>query len=49
MQAGIEPGADRGHRLRFRKDLRVRPDADLEILAPGALLDQQLLEPRRLR
>ena len=49
MDAGVEPGANGGHRLRLGKDLRVGPDADFEILAPGALLDQHRFEPHRLR
>ena len=48
MHAGIHRGADRGHRLRLGEDLRVGADADLEILAPGALLDQHLLQARGL-
>ena len=49
MHAGIHAGADGGHRLRLGEDLRVRPDADFEILAPRALLDQHLLQLHRLR
>ena len=49
MHAGIHAGADRGHRLRLGEDLRVRTDADFQVLAPRALLDQHLLQVRRLR
>ena len=42
------PGADRGHRLRLGEDLGVGADADLEVLAPGALADQHLLQRHRL-
>ena len=48
MKPGVEAGADRGHRRGLGEDLGVRPDADLEILAPGALRDQHLLEMHRL-
>ena len=48
MHAGVHAGADRGHRLRLGEDLGVRADADLQVLAPGALLDQHLLQPHGL-
>ena len=48
MDAGVHEGADRRKRLRLREDFRVRADADLEILAPGALGDEHLLEVRSL-
>ena len=44
MDAGIHAGADGGHRLGLGEDFGVRADADLEILAPGALLDQHFLQ-----
>jgi hypothetical protein len=34
MQAHRRAAADRRHRLRLGEDLRVRPDADLEVLRP---------------
>ena len=43
---GAEP--DRRHRLAFGEDLRVRPDADLEILRPGAARDELGLDRHRL-
>ena len=49
MDARIHAGADRGHRLRLGEDLRIRADADLQILAPRILLDQHLLQMCRLR
>ena len=36
------PGADGGHRLTLGEDLGVGADADFQVLAPGALLDQRL-------
>ena len=48
MDAGVQEGADGRERLRLGEDLGVRPDADLEILAPGALRDEHLLEARGL-
>jgi hypothetical protein len=44
MQPGVHAGADRREHLRLGEDLRIRPDADLEILAPHALRDQHLLQ-----
>ena len=44
VKSGIHPGADGGHRLRLGEDFRIRPDADLEILAPHVLCDQRFLE-----
>ena len=49
MDADLGEVADRGHRRRLGEDLGVRPDADLEILRPHALLDEQLLQRHRLR
>ena len=43
MQPGIGARADGGHRLGLGEDLGVGTDADFEILAPGALLDQHRL------
>ena len=48
MKPRIHSGADRGHRLRLGEDFRIRPDSDLQILAPGALLDQYFFQPHRL-
>ena len=48
MQAGIHAGADRGQHRRLGEDLGVGADADFEILAPGALRDQHLLQPHSL-
>ena len=44
MQARLHAVADGRHRLRLGEDLRVRADADLQVLRPGALLDQHALE-----
>ena len=60
LRLGIVPGRDRvqprlhavpdrRHRLRLGEDLRIRADADLQVLRPGALLDQHALELGRLR
>src|SRR5262249_219840 len=43
------PGTDRGKRLRFGEDFRVRPDADLEILRPVTQLDEPLLQAQCFR
>ncbi len=48
MHADQRAMADRGHRLRLGEDFGVGPDAHFEVLRPGALLDQDLLDPRRL-
>ena len=48
MQSGVHAGADRRQDRRLGEDLGVGADADLEILAPGALGDQHLLEPHGL-
>ncbi len=48
MQARIEAGADRRHGRGLGEDLGIRADADLEILAPGSLRDQHVLEMHRL-
>ena len=37
VEAGVGAAADRRHRLRLGEDLRVRADADLQILRPRAL------------
>ena len=47
MDAGIHSGADGGHRLRLGEDLGIGADADFQILAPRALLDQHFLQTRR--
>ena len=44
MQARIHAGADGGQGRGLGEDLRVRADADFEILAPGALGHQNVLE-----
>ncbi len=49
MQAGIHPGAHRGQHRRLGEHLRVRTDADFQVLAPRLLRDQHLLEPHRVR
>ena len=49
VQARLHAVADRRHRLRLGEDLRVRADADLQVLRPGALLDQHALELGGLR
>src|SRR4029453_4801712 len=48
VQPRLHAVADGRHRLRLGKDLRIRPDADLQVLRPGALLDQHALELGRL-
>ncbi len=48
MDADLGADADRRHRRRLGEDLGVRSDADFEILRPGALRDQRLLDARRL-
>ena len=48
VEPGVRAAAHRGHRLRLGEDLGVRTDPDLEILAPGALRDQHLLQRHRL-
>ncbi len=40
QHAGLHAGAHRAQRLRLGEDLRVRADADFQVLAPGALRDQ---------
>ena len=47
MNADLGAVADRRHGLRLGEDLGVRTDPDLEILRPGALGDEVLLEPER--
>ena len=47
MKTRVVAAADSGHRLPFREHLRIRTNADLQILRPGAGLDQRLLEPHR--
>ena len=49
VNADLRAGADRGERRTFREDLGVRTDADLEVLRPYALPDQQALQPHRVR
>lgn len=49
MQADIRTPADRGEHRRLGEDFGIRPDADLEILRPHALVDQCLLDLGRLR
>ena len=49
MDPGISGGTDRGHRLALGEDLGIRTDPDFQVLAPGALRDQHLLQLRRLR
>ena len=49
MQPRLHAVADRGHRLCLGEDLGVRADADLQVLRPGALLDQHALELGGLR
>jgi hypothetical protein len=46
VQPRIHAVPDRGHRGGLGKDFGVRADADLEILAPGALLDERRLQGR---
>ncbi len=48
MDAHARTGAHRGHGRALGEELRVRADADLEVLRPHALGDQDLLDPRRL-
>ena len=43
------PGADRGHRRRLGEHFRIGADADFQILAPGVLIDQHLLQLHRFR
>ena len=47
MQARIHAGADRGQHRRLGEHFGVRPDADFEILAPGILRDQHVLDVLR--
>ena len=49
MHAGVHERAYGRHRLGLGEDLRVRSNADLEILAPGVLLDQHLFQMRGFR
>src|SRR5688572_15874025 len=49
MQADIGARADRRENLRLGEDLRVRADADLQILRPDALFDEGCLDAGRLR
>jgi hypothetical protein len=47
VQPGVRAGADGGHRRALGEDLGVRADADLEILAPRALLDASWFDESR--
>ena len=49
MDADTRAEAHRGHRRALREQLRVRADADLEVLRPHPLRDEHLLDARRLR
>jgi predicted RNA-binding Zn ribbon-like protein len=49
VEAGVIACADGRHRLALGEDLRVRTDADFQILRPCAGFDQRLLEPHRSR
>ena len=46
MQADIRAGANRGQGLGLGEDLGVGTDADFQILRPGTVLDERLLEAR---
>ena len=49
MQAGIGTGSHGGHGGRLGEDLRVGSNAHFQILTPGTLGDQHLLEGHGLR
>ena len=49
MQPGLHAVADGRHGLALGEDLRIRADADLQVLRPRALLDQHALQFGRLR
>src|SRR5207249_6318219 len=49
MNADARADAHRRHRWALREELRVRADADFEVLGPHALRDEHVLHPCRLR